>query len=74
MKNIYWERGSFVILIFRYYGDGNVYLGEWKKGIRDGWGVFMYYSGAKYEGSWKDDKKHGFGVECKILKCNVRIP
>ncbi|OON16365.1 MORN repeat protein [Opisthorchis viverrini] len=37
----------------------NVYDGEWKNGVRHGFGVFHYPNGSKYAGYWKDNMKHG---------------
>ncbi|TGZ63398.1 hypothetical protein CRM22_006936 [Opisthorchis felineus] len=39
----------------------NVYDGEWKNGVRHGFGVFHYPNGSKYAGYWKDNMKHGKG-------------
>lgn len=38
----------------------NRYEGNWKKGVRDGFGVFYYANGSKYEGYWKDNMKEGY--------------
>lgn len=40
----------------------NRYIGEWKKGKRNGYGVFFYANGSKYEGYWENDEKKGFGI------------
>ena len=40
----------------------NRYIGEWKKGKRNGYGVFFYSNGSKYEGYWENDEKKGFGI------------
>jgi len=37
------------------------YVGEWKNGSKEGFGVFHYYDGSKYEGEWKNDTKFGKG-------------
>ena len=38
------------------------YVGQWKDGKRDGYGVFYYSNGNIYEGQWKENKKEGFGI------------
>lgn len=45
------------------YADGSVYVGSWKRGIREGVGTFTAASGfaLKYEGEWKDDNRSGKG-------------
>jgi len=39
----------------------NRYIGCWKNGCREGYGVFFYSTGAKYEGYWVKDSKCGHG-------------
>eukprot|EP00164_Ancoracysta_twista_P006248 GFYU01008674.1.p1 GENE.GFYU01008674.1~~GFYU01008674.1.p1 ORF type:complete len:326 (-),score=78.31 GFYU01008674.1:189-1166(-) len=39
------------------------YHGEWRAGLRDGFGVYVDDNSGKYEGEWKHDLKHGKGVE-----------
>ena len=39
-----------------YYPNGNMYIGEWKDGKRNGQGTFTYPDdGRNYEGEWKGD-------------------
>ena len=38
----------------------NRYEGNWKNGVRDGYGVFHYANGSKYEGYWKNNMKEGY--------------
>ena len=40
----------------------NMYRGEWKLGLRDGFGTFFYANGSRYSGYWKDGKKDGKGI------------
>ena len=40
----------------------NRYVGQWKNGARNGYGVFFYSNGARYEGEWKNNLKNGFGI------------
>ena len=44
--------------------NGDVYSGEFKNGVRDGYGEYIYAkeNGAKYSGYYKDNKKSGHGV------------
>ena len=34
------------------YKTGAVYSGQWKGGMRHGWGTMTWDDGAKYEGEW----------------------
>ena len=45
-----------------YYGNGDVYNGEWKKSKKNGKGIIVYKSGNKYDGYWEDGKKSGKGI------------
>ncbi|XP_068118406.1 junctophilin-2 [Hyperolius riggenbachi] len=38
-----------------------VYMGEWKKDKRSGFGISERSSGLKYEGEWLDNLRHGYG-------------
>ena len=40
----------------------NIYRGEWKLGLRDGFGTFFYANGSRYSGYWKGGKKDGRGI------------
>ena len=41
---------------------GDKYIGEWKKDIMHGQGMYIFANGDKYQGAWKDGKKHGPGI------------
>jgi hypothetical protein len=41
--------------------SGNVYVGNFVNGKRDGKGVMKYPDGAVYDGEWKDGQQHGEG-------------
>lgn len=41
--------------------NGNRYLGEFKKGKKNGQGVYYYSNTIKYVGSWKDNVRQGEG-------------
>ena len=50
------------------YGNGNVYVGRFLKGRKNGlgtftWGVKSRFSGNKYFGEWKNDRKNGQGKQ-----------
>ncbi|SCM23707.1 conserved Plasmodium protein, unknown function [Plasmodium berghei] len=49
------------------------YLGYWKKGKKNGYGVFYYNCGNKYIGMWKNNKKEGLGyminINGSVYKC-----
>lgn len=37
------------------------YNGQWKDGLRNGYGVFSWDNGDVYKGNWVEDKRHGAG-------------
>ncbi len=41
---------------------GERYEGEFKSGLRHGWGIMQFNNG-RYEGEWKDGNRHGNGKE-----------
>ena len=41
-----------------------MYEGEFKDGLYDGYGRFIYNQTVYYEGQWKKGKRHGFGTNC----------
>eukprot|EP00002_Diphylleia_rotans_P006099 TRINITY_DN1540_c0_g4_i2.p1 TRINITY_DN1540_c0_g4~~TRINITY_DN1540_c0_g4_i2.p1 ORF type:complete len:139 (+),score=24.30 TRINITY_DN1540_c0_g4_i2:941-1357(+) len=45
-----------------FFPNGDIYEGEFKTGLRHGWGVHVNKAGDKYEGEWAADKKSGFGT------------
>ena len=45
------------------WDDGDVYDGEWKDGMRNGYGIKLVAGTAeRYEGQFKNDAKHGRGT------------
>ncbi|XP_028804725.1 uncharacterized protein LOC114759679 [Neltuma alba] len=45
------------------YNNGDVYEGEFHKGMCSGSGVYYYNMSGRYEGDWVDGKYDGYGVE-----------
>ena len=43
------------------FNNGNMYDGEWDKGVRNGCGESSYANGDRYIGTFGHDKKHGEG-------------
>ena len=41
--------------------NGNKYEGEWRNGLRNGYGTFYWLTGQVYKGQWLDDHMHGNG-------------
>lgn len=39
-----------------------IYMGEWVKGLMNGYGILLYTDGESYVGQWKHDKKNGLGT------------
>jgi hypothetical protein len=44
------------------FSSGNVYDGNWDKGLMNGYGRMSYYDGSVYEGNWKNNLMHGDGT------------
>lgn len=42
--------------------NGDVYEGDFKSSLMDGYGVFEYRDGRRYEGTWVGGFKHGRGT------------
>lgn len=42
--------------------QSGTYTGEWKNGLRSGYGTYKWTNGDTYSGIWVDDKRHGEGV------------
>lgn len=45
------------------YSNCDAYAGELQKSKRNGWGVYLKYTGQKFEGLWKDNVRDGFGMQ-----------
>lgn len=43
------------------FENGSIYIGEWKNGLRDGFGVHSWLDGSRYEGEWLKDVANGKG-------------
>jgi hypothetical protein len=60
--------GFMAVNNFRYSDDNlfdetyaELYIGQWKIGMKDGFGRYLYANGDIYEGEWSNDKKEGDG-------------
>ena len=58
--------------------NGDKYIGNFKDGIRSGWGTYTHgyntkWRGYKYIGEFKDNKYHGSGVVIKIKYDNFTV-
>jgi hypothetical protein len=42
--------------------EGGQYQGEWREGLKDGFGTFKLQSGDEYEGSYSLNRRSGYGV------------
>lgn len=42
--------------------NGEEFVGEWKNGRKDGYGVWKSPKGDFYEGEWKNNKQNGKGI------------
>ncbi|OQS04036.1 hypothetical protein THRCLA_03684 [Thraustotheca clavata] len=54
-----------------YPKSGEMYLGHWAQGKRDGEGMCMLFDGTIYQGEWKNGKKNGFG-KCDFARTRDR--
>lgn len=45
--------------------DGGVYTGDFRKGKREGFGIYVYADQSRYEGNWVDDMMVGVASLCK---------
>ena len=46
---------------------GDYYVGQYRDGVRDGYGTYKFSSGKEYIGEWKNDVKHGIGIWINML-------
>ncbi len=44
------------------YQNGDIYIGEKNKNIKEGYGIIYYSNGRKYEGEFKNDVEDGYGI------------
>ena len=46
------------------YTNGDEYHGDWKAGMRHGYGYMLETSqaGSRYSGNWSNDQYHGYGI------------
>ena len=42
------------------YPNKDIYIGEKKNNLKEGYGIYIYANGRRYEGQFKNDKKEGF--------------
>ena len=54
--------GSQMVKVRPHTRKGDVYEGEYMKGMRHGEGTYTFADGEKYKGQWFQDQQHGQGV------------
>jgi hypothetical protein len=54
--------------------DKGKYSGQWRDGMRHGWGTFEFIDGRTYEGEWKEGVRHGHGRAMLIPQEHVGEP
>ena len=45
------------------YENGREYIGQFKNGKREGYGIMYFPDGGRYEGNWENNLSHGKGIE-----------
>ncbi len=50
-------------IIEKIYENGRKYIGQFKNGIREGYGIMFFPDGGRYEGNWENGLAHGKGIE-----------
>ena len=45
------------------YENGRKYIGQFKNGKREGYGIMFFPDGGRYEGNWDNDLANGKGIE-----------
>jgi hypothetical protein len=48
---------------FQFYGNGDIYYGDWKDGEKHGEGIYLFEDGRIYVGDYREGKRDGFGFE-----------
>jgi hypothetical protein len=59
----FWEWGQIHGIARFYTQNGDLYDGNFTKGIASGYGVFYHKDGTVYKGEWINDQPHGKGIE-----------
>jgi hypothetical protein len=62
--------GSLWIIVGKAHGKGvyvwdnknELYDGEWREGMKHGYGLWKGQGGDSYIGEWRENKAHGYGV------------
>jgi hypothetical protein len=44
-----------------FYRNGDVFVGSYRRGKKNGYGTYYYSEGGTYEGTFLNDKRHGLG-------------
>jgi hypothetical protein len=57
-----WEKNNKYNGYGVYSEGGDLYKGEFKDGMRHGYGIQTWADGDRYEGEFRNDKSHGLGV------------
>ncbi|KAK4751768.1 hypothetical protein SAY87_020566 [Trapa incisa] len=52
------------------WARGSKYRGQYRQGLRHGFGAYRFYTGDSYAGEWSNGQSHGIGVQrCKDSSC-----
>jgi hypothetical protein len=61
IKNMNMKNNSQIVE--KIYENGRKYIGQFKNGIREGYGIMFFPDGGRYEGNWENGLAHGKGIE-----------
>ena len=62
-ENDFLNKSSISQIEEKIYENGRKYIGQFKNGKREGYGIMYFPDGGRYEGKWENDLAHGKGIE-----------
>ena len=62
-EGLFVNDGSISQIEEKVYENGRKYIGQFKNGKREGYGIMFFPDGGRYEGNWENDLAHGKGIE-----------
>jgi hypothetical protein len=62
-EGLFVNDGSISQIEEKVYENGRKYIGQFKNGKREGYGIMFFPDGGRYEGNWDNDLANGKGIE-----------